>query len=855
MTGNDESRSSDASSNYHDLVNSSESGDDYDSDDSMNSYLNDTAPTMVDQTTDDNLVHSIFGITNPNIEPTDTTTESTDITMEEAPNDTTPAEDLEEDEALERERQHERTAEIAFQIKRKTRLDNANASLAKSFIYNYHDDKFKATPLGQKFKNQSRLWNASPPPTHFDALSSKPKGNDFKSVHDIIVTRLPTLFKTFHNKKWKTGTKADFVALATACLTEKEPWTNTPRGQQLRHTFIALARMSPEILTYHYSVGKLVDSPEPLIWLAANTVLGSHWKITIMPPKAQKLSFAAVTAAGSPPPAGTFLHARGGASSSDTHDWETAVTKLSPRAHHTFFTLILPELLSEGAELIEEALHCLHEALSSFWSADSKFTLYVFPTKLKLFPRFKPLSTLPSEGKEFTRSLMEKYAHNIYVRQGKRPYIRFYAGHDAPISIFEDPNLLQQLDDRDIKIELDEIQAPVTVTVGWLLGTHRSLNMQHYGALMQANEKFADHPVSLVSRAIKMSFDEKTNRQTEIRATHILCDASKRSSTDLKLKAQYNRLRDTDLATLPEGKFLKYIPFSGNRGDRIPPAAKLRELRLCRIKQSQFLEHHSTSPIMGVIDLDYPQDFKGNVGTVTLRQIILGIKTKSNWLWALFLSVDHDTYRGDITALYHQDNSTEAINFLSYLPIFLEAQYGSKIWNWFSVECRSELSSIQLDPNSGAIIEVALAEDGGLLDNLYGEDELAAWERVQDQDIDDQEEALTFDLGNHFNLVSRAGGAGFDDGLSLGSMKTGTSNATQAAKAMQLDPILGDLNPTKDGSVSELSHAAVSSIASAPPQLSSFPSSQPSRSTAPSGAPSALRGASVPQTGVASDNG
>ena len=150
---------------------------------------------------------------------------------------------------------------------------------------------------------------------------------------------------------------------------------------------------------------------------------------------------------------------------------------------------------------------------------------------------------------------------------------------------------------------------------------------------------------------------------------------------------------------------------------------------------------------------------------------------------------------------------------------------------------------------------MALAEDGGLLDNLYGEDELAAWERVQDQDIDDQEEALTFDLGNHFNLVSRAGGADFDDGLSLGSMKTGTSNATQAAKAMQLDPILGDLNPTKDGSVSELSHAAVSSIASAPPQLSSFPSSQPSRSTAPSGAPSALRGASVPQTRVAADNG
>ena len=160
---------------------------------------------------------------------------------------------------------------------------------------------------------------------------------------------------------------------------------------------------------------------------------------------------------------------------------------------------------------------------------------------------------------------------------------------------------------------------------------------------------------------------------------------------------------------------------------------------------------------------------------------------------------------------------------------------------------------MELDPDTGAIVETTQPEEGGLLDNLYGEGELAEWEQIHEQDIDDPEESLVFELGNHFNLGPRNGGAGFDDGQSLGSMKTGTSNATLAAQALPLDPILGLLDFTKDGSVSELSCAAASSIASAPPLL---PSSAPtSARIAPLGAPIAPGGASLPQTGVASNNG
>ena len=60
---------------------------------------------------------------------------------------------------------------------------------------------------------------------------------------------------------------------------------------------------------------------------------------------------------------------------------------------------------------------------------------------------------------------------------------------------------------------------------------------------------------------------------------------------------------------------------------------------------------------------------------------------------------------------------------------------------------------------------------------------------------------MTFDLGFHFNLKPwKENGTGFDDALSMASMKTGTSNATFAVGNMPSDDIVIDL--AKDASLS-----------------------------------------------------
>ena len=135
----------------------------------------------------------------------------------------------------------------------------------------------------------------------------------------------------------------------------------------------------------------------------------------------------------------------------------------------------------------------------------------------------------------------------------------------------------------------------------------------------------------------------------------------------------------------------------------------------------------------------------------------------------------------DISAVFHVDNEAEATTMLSYLPVFLEEKYGEQIWKWFSVGCKDELSAFKWDPEQKCVVEI-VNESAGFLDSFHG-GALADWEEVDENDIAGAEiPKMTFDLGFHFNLKPREeGGAGFDDGLSLASMRTGASNATAAA--------------------------------------------------------------------------
>ena len=52
------------------------------------------------------------------------------------------------------------------------------------------------------------------------------------------------------------------------------------------------------------------------------------------------------------------------------------------------------------------------------------------------------------------------------------------------------------------------------------------------------------------------------------------------------------------------------------------------------------------------------------------------MKTKADRFWPLFVAIDFDTFSDEICAVVHLDLIAKANTELTYLPVYLQAQFG-----------------------------------------------------------------------------------------------------------------------------------------------------------------------------------
>jgi len=149
------------------------------------------------------------------------------------------------------------------------------------------------------------------------------------------------------------------------------------------------------------------------------------------------------------------------------------------------------------------------------------------------------------------------------------------------------------------------------------------------------------------------------------------------------------------------------------------------------------------------------------------------------------------------------------------------------------VECRVETSAIKRHPEQKCVVEI-VNESAGFL-GFFNGGQLADWEEVEESNIaDDKISKMTFDLRFHFNLKPQEeGGADFDYGLSMASMKTGTSNVTFGKGNMNPDIVTDLANDGFDPSNLNSGHSSA---------------------TGGNAATSAANAASAQQTGVSDSN-
>ena len=81
--------------------------------------------------------------------------------------------------------------------------------------------------------------------------------------------------------------------------------------------------------------------------------------------------------------------------------------------------------------------------------------------------------------------------------------------------------------------------------------------------------------------------------------------------------------------------------------------------------------------VHGVTDLDHDIDFGGDIEFITLRQVLLSMKTKQYSSWLLFVFVDFDFYRNEIIAVIHKKHCLRSFQ----CPLFPTFISGDKIWS------------------------------------------------------------------------------------------------------------------------------------------------------------------------------
>jgi hypothetical protein len=311
----------------------------------------------------------------------------------------------------------------------------------------------------------------------------------------------------------------------------------------------------------------------------------------------------------------------------------------------------------------------------------------------KDFPAVPPLnmnSTFPS-----TRNHMDKYMGGMYVNNGSPVWIRMKISHTKHIKDIINESALNQLHESDANIQKDKIQSAIVSKAGFLLGSIPQSSNNN-----DLEQSLMDHPGSK-----KKEFEIRTEfirihkgklmegeKEMSTRALHIYCAYKETTAVRKLLNDIYGSRNDSGY---PLGKKMVFVP--NIHDTRFPKTSKETYRYNKAIDQQRIFSNTVEIESMnGVLGLDYVL----KKAQISLRQIIMATCSQGRFS-RLFLSVDDSFIAFQIKFAFRREDSIEAKEFISAMPLILEASYGREIWQWFDSEAREQLHGYQWSTETG----------------------------------------------------------------------------------------------------------------------------------------------------------
>lgn len=179
---------------------------------------------------------------------------------------------------------------------------------------------------------------------------------------------------------------------------------------------------------------------------------------------------------------------------------------------------------------------------------------------------------------------------------------------------------------------------------------------------------------------------------------------------------------------------------------------------------------------------------------VTLKQILMSIKSQSNRKTPLFTGVDVQD-DGSILILYHSSLSKEAETIVHHLSVYLEAVFGPVIYQFFTTQHRRAMSQFIYCPDAKRVVMTKDKSDDGLVcstDSILNSISAGLGVSHMVGNFSDVPK-MEFDLPHQFSLEISPDGTGIvgDENRSSQTWRTDLSEATEYLNS---DEDLSDLD-------------------------------------------------------------
>jgi hypothetical protein len=185
-------------------------------------------------------------------------------------------------------------------------------------------------------------------------------------------------------------------------------------------------------------------------------------------------------------------------------------------------------------------------------------------------------------------------------------------------------------------------------------------------------------------------------------------------------------------------------------------------------KQQRFNDKTQTARNFTIIGLDYMcPDLD-----VTLREVIMGLRSSSEPDRNLFVAVDQMSNYTSVILAFHEDFEQEALTAIPALPIILEAKLGPHVWQWFNEDARDYAVGYHWDKDRGLVS----AEDertDAILDEWGSDDD------DLDSDDDAPQQPSRIEVAAFGLVLATPGRNQYNDNYSVGTFKTACDPRTK----------------------------------------------------------------------------